>query len=382
MIDSLAAPALCELHDAGLFDLDGVLYRGAAPVAHAAEALAHARTAGMACVFVTNNASRPRAAVAAQLTDLSIEATAEDILSSAHIGVELAEAQLGRGASVLLCGGEGLREAATEAGLHIVESADEHPAGVIHGFSPETNWQMLSEAVLAINAGARYIATNLDRVIPRERGLMIGMGSFAKAITHATGVEPISGAKPDAHMFSAAARKAGARCPLVVGDNLDTDILGATNSGLPSLHVLTGTHSAREVCLATPELRPRYLGDDLRCLCEPYPDVLLEIGSRRLTLHADGHRLDHAGILAALCGTATSAAAHAEYERIVVSVASASAVFDGGKLTVVDTGTQGTISLDAYRALAHLAWIVADCHPVLKADLARYINEMEVQRHE
>ena len=376
----MTEPRLADIYDAGLFDLDGVVYRGKNRVDRAASSISAAREAGMQPVFVTNNASRTPETVAAQLRSLDIEAGPQDILGSAHVAVDLAEAELGQGASVLLCGGEGLRRAAEASTLRIVESADDKPEGVIHGFSPETNWLMLSEAVLAINGGARYIATNLDRVIPRERGLMMGIGSMVKAVTHATGAQPVSGAKPDARMFIAAARKAGARRALVLGDNLDTDILGATNSGLPAMHVLTGTHGVRQVLFAQPDRRPRYMAKDLSSLVEAYPTIVLECACERLAIAPADGMLDHERIAQTLARASTPEAPSPQAPiRVCVRDAKdalqASAEFDGAELRIAgqptirlaneETGEAAGLRLDlaSYRALAHLAWAVADIWP-------------------
>lgn len=386
---------LADIYDAGLFDLDGVVYRGKNRIEHAASSIEAAREAGMRPVFVTNNASRTPEIVAAQLRSLDIDAGPEDILGSAHVAIELAEAELGHGASVLLCGGEGLRRAAEASSLRIVESADDKPDGVIHGFSPDTNWLMLSEAVLAINGGARYIATNLDRVIPRERGLMMGIGSMVKAVMHATGAQPVSGAKPDARMFIAAARKAGASKALVLGDNLDTDILGATNSGVAAMHVLTGAYGVSQVLFAEPECRPRYMAKDLRSLLEPYPAIRIECATASVTIEPADERIDHCRIaetLAKAAGTPTSSAAGDEETtadapklelaapiRVLVLDADkhveASAEFDGTELRIcgqnpirvggaaAQATPEITLDLAGYRALTHLMWVMADIWP-------------------
>lgn len=382
MSDAASGAPLHALYDAGLFDLDGVVYRGGNPVPHASRAIAEARAEGMRPVFVTNNAARTPATVAAQLSSLAIPAKPGEILGSAHVGVELAEAELGAGARVLLCGGEGLREAAKASSLVVVESAEDKPDGVIHGFSPETDWRMLSEAVMAISGGARYIATNLDRLIPRERGLMMGVGSLAKAVEHATGVAPVSGAKPDARMFRAAAAKAGATAPLVVGDNLDTDILGAANSGYASLHVLTGTHCALDAMRAEADRRPRYLAFDLKALASQYPRIRIGRPKAWYAIEPEATGIDHDEVAAFVRSVVPGAVqSHAGLrEALSVQVADsdgtvrAHATLDADALRIdgrildpralADSQTAGLeLTENQYRAVAHLLWAVFDVLP-------------------
>ncbi|NUT90943.1 MAG: HAD hydrolase-like protein, partial [Saccharothrix sp.] len=63
-----------------------------------------------------------------------------------------------------------------------------------------------------------------------------------------------------------AAKSLGAQRPLVVGDRLDTDILGAVHAGMDSLLVLTGVSTAEDVEALPQELRPTYVAADLTVL--------------------------------------------------------------------------------------------------------------------
>jgi glycerol-1-phosphatase len=82
------------------------------------------------------------------------------------------------------------------------------------------------------------------------------------------------------------------RAPLVVGDRLNTDIAGANAAGLPSLMVLTGVSSARDVVHAVREQRPTYIGYDLRSLHQdagvlavaPQPAWHIETGDMSITV--------------------------------------------------------------------------------------------------
>ncbi|MDD9207703.1 HAD-IIA family hydrolase [Georgenia sp. 10Sc9-8] len=262
---------LAEAYDVALLDLDGVCYRGAERIPHAAEAVAAARGAGMRMSFVTNNAARPPSTVAEQLRSLDIPAEEAEVVTSAQAAAGILAAELPPGSAVLAVGGPGLRAALEAAGLRAVTSAEDEPVAVAQGFARDVGWEQLSEATYAIRAGARYVATNLDATLPTERGFAVGNGSLVAAVRNATGVEPVSAGKPQAGIFDHATERSGARRPLVVGDRLDTDIAGARAAGLPSLHVLTGVNDARDVLLAAPEERPSYLSTDLRGLHEPHP---------------------------------------------------------------------------------------------------------------
>src|SRR5699024_7062090 len=140
------------------------------------------------------------------------------------------------------------QQALVEAGLHVVDSADEAPDVVVQGTSQALTWSDLAEGVYAINAGAHYIATNLDSTMPTERGMALGNGALVAAVSHATGVEPkYSAGKPDPQIFTEAAIQHSISSPLVIGDRLDTDIQGGNAAGFDCAVVLTGVVGAKDL---------------------------------------------------------------------------------------------------------------------------------------
>jgi glycerol-1-phosphatase len=272
---------LHEVYDTALLDLDGVIYVGKAAVPGAAEALAKAAAAGMRRAFVTNNASRSPSAIAAQLTGLGVAATAADVVTSGQAAARLLAAELPPGARVLVVGGNGLRLALRERGLRPVSTAAERPAAVVQGFSPDISYGLLSEGVLAVHAGARYVAANADRTLPTARGEEMGNGSLVQSIAWATGVQPVVAGKPEPPLHREAVQRTGARRPLVIGDRLDTDIEGGVRGGADTLLVLTGVSRPADVVAAPPSQRPAYLSAGLAALLEPQPAVTAADGGWR-----------------------------------------------------------------------------------------------------
>jgi len=262
----LAAPAateaenpeagLLEGYDALLWDMDGTLFEGHTPLAGAVEVVADDSRGQY---FVTNNASRTPEQVAVHLSAIGFAATASQAVTSAQVGARLTAERVPSGSAVLVVGAEALREAIADVGLVPVASADEDPAAVIQGHSPETGWAQLSEAALAIRRGALWIATNTDSTLPSERGLLVGNGSMVAAVAHATGAEPLVAGKPAAPIMREALTRSNSRRPLMIGDRLDTDIEGANAVGIDSLLVLTGVSTAADVLAAVPAQRPAYI---------------------------------------------------------------------------------------------------------------------------
>ncbi|MFJ8853914.1 HAD hydrolase-like protein [Streptomyces sp. NPDC102437] len=311
-----SSTALNEAYDTALLDLDGVVYAGGHAIVHAVDSLGAAREGGMHLAYVTNNALRTPAAVAAHLTELGVPAESADVITSAQAVARLMADQLPSGARVLVVGGEGLRVALRERGLVPVESADDEPVAVAQGYGgPDMAWGRFAEAAYAIARGVPWFASNTDLTIPSARGIAPGNGAAVEVVRIATGAEPQVAGKPLPPMHRETVLRTGAERPLVVGDRLDTDIEGAFNGGVDSLLVLTGVTEAAQLVAAPPEHRPTYVDADLRGLLTGQPEVAesgegfvcgqwtASVRGDELVLAGDGDVLDG---LRALCGAAWS----------------------------------------------------------------------------
>ena len=300
-------------YDVALLDLDGVVYLGGTAIPGAAEALRKADAAGMRLAYVTNNAFRTPAAIAALLTGLGAPASPQDVVTSAQAAARLLAERLPAGAPVLVIGGSGLRMALRERGLRPVSTAADQPKAVVQGYSPDVNYSMLAEGGLAVAAGALFVASNGDLTLPSRRGRQPGNGSLIQVVATATGVQPLVAGKPEPPLHHESVLRTGARHPLVVGDRLDTDIEGAHRVGTDSMLVLTGVTGPAEAVAARPSQRPTYLAEDLTGLLEPHPEISVEDGAfgcrgwtarmrgDQLELDGDGERIDG---LRALCAAA------------------------------------------------------------------------------
>jgi len=308
---------LLDGYDGVLLDLDGTVYRGRFAIPGAVPTVHAIRQAGRPMGFVTNNASRGPAEVAAQLTAFGFAVDPAHVITSAQAGAALLAERLDTGSAVLVVGTDALADEVKAVRLAAVRTADEAPAGVVQGHSPATCWSDLAEACLAIRAGALWVACNVDPTLPTERGELPGNGAMVAALRAATGLEPLVAGKPQRRLLDQAAARIGARHPLVVGDRLDTDIAGACAAGMDALLVLTGVSGLVDLLAAPPEQRPRFVAADLTALLEPadsseiteQPGWYVELAGGVATL---GHRTpadpaDPLSALRALCAAAWSA---------------------------------------------------------------------------
>lgn len=259
-------------HDTLLLDLDGVVYEGSHAIEHAVETIEIIQKLGPKVGYITNNSSRTPETIAGQLSGFGIKLDSKDIISSAQSGVELLGKLVEPGAKVLVVGGEGLTLSVSEAGYELVGSSDDSPAAVIQGFAPDVSWNDLAEASYAIQKGARWVATNQDWTIPREKGLAPGNGTLVSAVHTAVGQLPVVAGKPERAIFDTALRVFGAKSALYVGDRLDTDVVGANRSSIASGLVMTGVTTRKELLAAKEDSRPTYILENLSGLLGEYED--------------------------------------------------------------------------------------------------------------
>jgi HAD superfamily hydrolase (TIGR01450 family) len=281
--------------DVILADLDGVVYAGAGALPFAVDSLNHARD-GRRLAYITNNASRTDASVAAHLTDLGLATSPDDVVTSPQAAMRLLVERIPPGATVLVVGGDGLVSEVEKAGFVVTRSADDDPAAVVQGFAPEVGWSQLAEAAYALKlpeeqGGIPWIATNTDWTIPQARGIAPGNGTLVSAVHTAIGRLATVAGKPEVPIFDEAVARFGARHPLFLGDRLDTDILGANRAGIASALVLTGIDRPKHVLAAPAGSQPTFILGDLRELHEPYPEVRLHDDGatvRGATVRIDG----------------------------------------------------------------------------------------------
>jgi len=302
-VPSASTPASTPLDgvDVLFADLDGVVYAGDRAIDHAVAALDRVVADGGRVGYITNNASRPPTAVAAQLRGFGLQLVPDDVVTSPQAAVDLLLGLVPPGEPVLVVGGDGLTSELERAGYVVTRSALDTPRAVVQGFHPTVGWIDLAEASFAIrDLGIPWIATNQDWTIPQARGIAPGNGTLVSAVHTAVGILPIVAGKPERAIFDTAVARFGARSPLMVGDRLDTDIAGANRAAMPSAVVLTGIDGPKQLLAAIPAERPTYILDHLGQLHEPYETVVregdrVEVGAAAVRLVGDRIVIESAG---------------------------------------------------------------------------------------
>ena len=239
----------------------------------------------MRVAYVTNNASRPPAVVAQRLRGLGIPAEPQEVVTSAQAAARVLAEQLSAGAVVLVVGTSALADEVRRVGyrpVHVLADAgDLGVAAVVQGLSPDTCQRDLADAAVALRSGAVWVAANTDLTLPSVRGPLPGNGAFVAVLRMVTGLEPLVAGKPDPALHRESVDRVAAQRPLVVGDRLDTDVLGAVRGGADSLLVLTGVVGLPQLVRAPVGSRPTYVSADLRGLLRAHPAVQVDGSTAR-----------------------------------------------------------------------------------------------------
>ncbi len=233
-------------------DLDGVLYLHDRPVPRARQALESLEAAGVRLVFATNNSTKTPERVVSDLhrrvgfrADPAMVATAA-MATAAFVAPSAPRPYV--------LGADGLVVSLRREGIDAVATAAMADT-VIVGLDPNLTYRRLADAVLAIGAGAAFVATGTDPTYPTPEGLYPGTGAIVAAVGVATGVDPVVCGKPHPPMIALVRRLVGdADVVWVVGDRPETDLAMARAAGWAGILVLTGvTADASEV---PADLRP------------------------------------------------------------------------------------------------------------------------------
>jgi len=218
-----------------LIDIAGVLHVADVPVPGAWEAICRLRDAGLGIRFVTNTSRRCRAALEERLGQMGMPIESSAILTAPMAGRRWLES---RGLRPHLLIHPGL--APDFAGMDC-----DDPNAVFLGDAGEYfDYRNLNAAFRVLLEGAPLVAVARNRLFREADGLSLDMGAFVAALEYAAETEAVIVGKPSPQFFKAAVDDLGldASEVLMVGDDVEADVLGALSAGLQAGLVRTGKY--------------------------------------------------------------------------------------------------------------------------------------------
>ena len=223
-------------------------------------------------MLATNNASRTSEHYTSVLADFGVQISPDEIITSGQTTARYLAERSAPGAPIYVIGGDGLHQLLAERGFCLLDTGAEPGSAehVVVSWDRQVTYDKLAQATLHIRAGAHFIGTNPDRTWPGERGLVPGAGAIIAAVQAATDVEPTIIGKPSPVMLQLAMRRMGASAAAtaMLGDRLETDILGGHNAGLTTIMVLSGV-SGRDDLAASP-VQPDMIFENIAALTQAW----------------------------------------------------------------------------------------------------------------
>ena len=235
------------LPEAILLDMDGVLYHGDHPLPGAAEFIE--RIAAVPHAYITNNPSLSATAVADKLARLGISAPDPSLIVTSAQATAQWLAQQKHRFRYFAVGAEGLHLALQEKGVEDAERADY----VVIGEGAGLDYDSLTTGIqLILKRGAQLVCTNpdisVDAVENDQHVVLPGGGALVAPFAVATGIKPVMIGKPEPALYLMALDRLGVEpenC-VMIGDQPDTDILGALKLGMKTALVRTGRFSEKD----------------------------------------------------------------------------------------------------------------------------------------
>ena len=249
--------------EALILDMDGVLWRGGEAIGDLRSIFAQINKIGWKVIFATNNGSRTIQQYIEVLLSFGIKAEPWQIITSASAATSYLRHLFPNGGPVYIIGEQGILEACAENGFYQSETG---VLAVVVGIDRKITYDKLKTATLLLRSGVPFIGTNPDRTFPTPQGLVPGAGSILAALTAASDVAPIIVGKPEPTMYRIALERLNipADRTLVVGDRLETDIVGAQLLGCRTALVLTGVTYADQANVWQPA--PNIIANDLESI--------------------------------------------------------------------------------------------------------------------
>ncbi len=249
-----------------LIDMDGVIYRGQELIPGAGRFIEYLRANQIPFLFLTNNSQRTRRDVATKVSRMGIPVEERHVFTCAMATARFL-AQQKPGGTAYVIGEGGLLHALHRNGYSIV---DKSPDYVVVGEGRTLSFETLETAMKMILGGAKLIATNLDPNCPTHDGMRPGCGAIVALFETATGVKAFSVGKPSPVMMRAARKELGLATSetIVIGDTMETDILGGVQMGYRTVLVLSG--GTRKEDLVRYAFRPDMVVPSIGELFQPY----------------------------------------------------------------------------------------------------------------
>jgi HAD superfamily hydrolase (TIGR01458 family) len=209
------------------------------PIPGAGDALARLRESAIPVLFVTNTTSISRATVARRLRGAGFAVDSEEILTAPA----MTAAYVHRRHPGARCAVVGEGDVTADLGvIEVVDLDDDPDVVVLAGGGPALDYDTVNRVFRHAVAGVPLVAMHRNLSWATDAGLQLDTGAFLVGIEQAAHVEAVVMGKPSPECFAAGLEHLGldSGSVVMVGDDLDADVLGAQAVGITGVLVRTG----------------------------------------------------------------------------------------------------------------------------------------------
>lgn len=251
-----------------LLDMDGTIYLDNALFDGVTDFLEHIKSIGGRYIFLTNNSSKSVDKYIEKLSELGIDSTADDFLTSTDATILFLKKKAYN--KIYAFGTASFKEQLRSADLPITDNLEEGIDCLCLGFDTELTFKKLEDACILLGRNVDYIATNPDWVCPTWYGFVPDCGSVSQMLYNATKRRPMFIGKPEPTMALLAMEKTGytPQETALMGDRLYTDIACGVNAGVNSVFVLSGEGTMED--LEKSDVKPDFVYKNIK---EFYEDI-------------------------------------------------------------------------------------------------------------
>jgi 4-nitrophenyl phosphatase len=258
-------------YQAVLLDLDGTIYHEDHALPGAMDLVRRLQREHRPFACLSNSTTSPLR-VAMRLQRMGVEVDPSHIYTAAAAAadyvLETFSEQHGHGPRprVYNLATEGVQEM-LDGQVDWVQTAGEPCHAIIVG-APTNVYaaeDRLRTALVLARHGATIVGICADRVYPSPRGLEFGSGALSLMLGYAANAQPVFTGKPQPVFFQSLCHRLGvdpAWCVLI-GDNIESDILGAKAVGMRTILTLTGVTRRRDLLAIAADDQPDMVVEDL-----------------------------------------------------------------------------------------------------------------------
>lgn len=243
-----------------LIDLDGVLYVGETPVSGAQAVLKQLADKDVPRRYLTNTTTRTAASIIQKLQRLGFEVFEDEVFSPITATIQFLSA-LGKPSINPV-----VRDSVLPAFSGFPRDDKQPDFVVIGDIGAAWSYPLVNTIFSQLHAGSKLIAMHKNKFFQGEEGLLVDIGAFVAGLEYVSGTKAQIIGKPSKDFFELALKslQLPASSVVMIGDDIETDIGGAKDSGIKGILVKTGKY--REGC----EKNAQYSPD---CVIDSFSDL-------------------------------------------------------------------------------------------------------------